>query len=257
MAQKKKKRVESPKPAPPSAPPAPEKSKRSIGIFVAVGILILAGAAAFYLFRFRSSVASGAFKNYNVLFITLDTTRADHLPIYGYDRVKTPSLDRLGSSSFVFDDAISHVPLTLPSHTAMLTGMLPISNGMRDNAGFFLDQKITTLPEILKSKGYATSAFISAFVLDSRWQLNQGFDLYYDNFNLEEFKQLNPQDAQRKAEETEAEAEHWLESNKNHPFFSWVHFYDPHEPYDPPEPFKSEYPDRPYDGEIAYMDVYM
>ncbi len=218
---------------------------------------VLAIAAALFFLKSTRKLQTGDYKNFNVLLITLDTTRADHLPMYGYDKVKTPGLERLSDESFVFEDAISHVPLTLPSHTSMLTGLLPISHGIRDNAGFFLDQGITTLPEILKSNGYATSAFVSAFVLDSRWQLNQGFDFYYDNFNLEEFKQLNPQDAQRPAEETEIEAEHWLESHKNKPFFSWVHFYDPHDPYDPPEPFRANYQENPYDGEIAYMDVYI
>jgi len=253
MSQKKNKKTDPPKSFAQAG--TSKKSKKPI-LLVLAAVAAIAGISVLFL-QYRKQITPGEFADYNVLFITLDTTRADHLPMYGYDQVKTPSLDRIAATSYVFEDAISHVPLTLPAHTSMLTSMLPISSGMRDNAGFFLDQNVLTLPEVFKTKGYATSAFVSAFVLDSRWQLNQGFDLYYDNFNLEEFKQLNPQDAQRRAEETEAEAEHWLEANKSRRFFSWVHFYDPHEPYDPPEPFKTEYADRPYDGEIAYMDVYV
>ena len=259
MASKKSKK-EPARPArqevtPAPSPAAPKSSRNKILIaLVAAGILL--GGGIFFFMLTSKTLQSGVYKDYNILLITLDTTRADHLPMYGYKEVKTPNLDKLADNSFVFQDAIAHAPLTLPSHTSMLTGLLPISHGVRDNAGFFLDPKVTTLPELLKSKGYATSAFVSAFVLDSRWQLNQGFDFYYDNFNLEEFKQLNPQDAQRPAEETALEAEHWLESHKDGPFFSWVHFYDPHDPYTPPEPFKSEYQNA-YDGEIAYTDVYV
>ena len=221
---------------------------------------ILSGAAAFtvagiaFFLSSKPELKAGAFKDFNVLLITLDTTRADHLPIYGYTGVKTPNLDSLASESYVFEDAVSHVPLTLPAHTSILTGMLPVAHGIRDNAGFFVDQELVTLPEVLKAKGYSTSAFVSAFVLDSRWQLNQGFDLYHDYFSLEEFNQLTPQEAQRSAEETASEAAQWLQNLKDGPFFSWVHFYDPHDPYDPPEPFKTEYSSRLYDGEIAYMD---
>jgi arylsulfatase A-like enzyme/tetratricopeptide (TPR) repeat protein len=220
-----------------------------------IGILVVSAAGGFFWIRSKGrAITSGAFKNYNVLLITTDTTRADHLPMYGYSGVKTPELDKLAGQSVIFDNAISQAPLTLPSHTTMMTGLLPIANGVRDNGGFFVDKKITTLAELLKTKGYSTSAFVSSFVLDSRWQLDQGFDLYYDNFNLAEFKELNPQEAQRPAGETAAEFIEWLKVHNQGPFFSWVHFYDPHEPYNPPEPFKTEYASSLYDGEIAYMD---
>jgi arylsulfatase A-like enzyme/Tfp pilus assembly protein PilF len=251
MANKKKRKIEVPQ-----AKVSKPRTNRWKILLPAVAVIAL-GISVFFYFRTPRKIQSGAFKDFNLLMITLDTTRADHLPMYGYKQVKTPNLDALARESYIFEDAIAHAPLTLPSHASMLTGLLPISHGIRDNAGFFLDQKVTTLPEILKSKGYATSAFVSAFVLDSRWKLNQGFDFYYDNFNLEEFKQLNPQDAQRPAEETTAEALHWLDAHAKQRFFSWVHFYDAHDPYTPPDPFKTEYADNPYDGEIAYMDVYV
>lgn len=213
--------------------------------------------SGFYWINYRGSLglSQGSFKDFNAILITFDTTRADHLPIYGYKGVKTPEIDQFAKDCFIFDDAVSQVPLTLPSHVSMMTGLLPMANGVRDNSGFILDDRITTLAEILKANGYSTSAFVSSFVLDSRWNLDQGFDFYYDNFNLAEFKELNAQDAQRSSEETVSEFEEWLETHKGKTFFSWIHFYDPHEPYTPPEPYKSVYRSNPYDGEIAYMDA--
>lgn len=215
---------------------------------------------ALFLLQAASALASsrpispGDYKGYNVLLVTLDTTRADRLPMYGYSGVETPSLTRFAADAFVFEDAISHIPLTLPSHTSIMTGLLPPQHGVRDNSGYFLDEKFKTLAEYFHEKGYQTSAFVSSFVLESRWKLNQGFDFYYDYFNLAEYRDINPRDIQRRGEETEAEAAQWLISHKAKPFFCWVHFYDPHDPYDPPEPYKTRYSDRLYDGEIAYMD---
>jgi arylsulfatase A-like enzyme/tetratricopeptide (TPR) repeat protein len=201
------------------------------------GILVIAAVAAVFRSQrfFPPHVASGALKGGNVLLVTLDTTRADHLPAYGYKGVATPGLDRLAETGYIFEDAIAHVPLTLPSHTS-----------------FLLDPKIASLATILKAQGYATSAFVSAFVLDSRWGLNRGFDTYVDRFN--QFREVNRDQVQRRAEETEAEVEKWLPSHTDRPFFCWVHFYDPHEPYDPPEPYATRYAQNRYDGEIAYMD---
>ncbi len=220
-----------------------------------VGLVLLAGGAILYSCSDRLHApryASGSLKDDNVLLITLDTTRADHLPVYGYKNVKTPGLDRLAETSLIFDDAIAQVPLTLPSHTSILTGQLPIGHGVRDNEGYLVDPKITSLAAILKTGGYATAAFVSAFVLDSRFGLNQGFDSYFDRFDA--YREVNRDEIQRNAEETEAEVEKWLPANKDKRFFCWVHFYDPHEPYDPPEPYASTYASNRYDGEIAYMD---
>jgi arylsulfatase A-like enzyme/tetratricopeptide (TPR) repeat protein len=257
----KKKNKQKPKPVQTSLPSIPVQkpaNKSRFFWFAAVIIVVALGIGLYYKSRIFSNLkAPGSYKDYNILLITLDTLRADRLPVYGYNGVKTPNLDRLTSESFVFDDAVSHVPLTLPSHTSMLTGRLPIGHGVRDNAGFLLDPEELTLSEVLKDNGYATSAFVSAFVLDSRWQLNQGFDMYYDDFNLAQFQDVNPGDIQRKAEDTEIEAVHWLETNKNRKFFSWVHYYDPHDPYEPPEPYKTQYANNPYDGEIAYTDEYV
>src|SRR5687768_16707566 len=126
-------------------------------------------AALLFLYLRPGKVKPGAYKDFNVLLITLDTTRADRLPIYGYKGVETPNLNRLAQRSYVFDDALAHVPLTLPSHASMLTGLLPMTHGVRDNAGSLLSPGIETLPEVLRANGYRTVAFISSFVLDSRW----------------------------------------------------------------------------------------
>ena len=224
---------------------------------VPVILVLLSLAVVLTVVRIRSAraVKEGQYRNYNVLLITLDTTRADHLPAYGYTALRAPNLDRFAGESFVFDDAFAQVPLTLPSHVSMMTGRLPISHGVRDNAGFVLNQKEITLAEILKGAGYATGAFVSAAVVESQWQLNQGFDTYDDRFQSVPDQDANPDDIQqRRAGETEARFEDWLQSHRDGKFLAWVHYYDPHDPYDPPEPYKTEYASHPYDGEIAYTD---
>jgi arylsulfatase A-like enzyme/Tfp pilus assembly protein PilF len=183
--------------------------------------------------------------------VTIDTLRADHLSAYGYTNGKTPAMERLASESLIFEDAIAHTPMTLPSHASILTGALPMAHGIRDNAGYRLDSSAITLAEILKEHGYNTGAFVSAFVLDSQFGLDQGFNVYSDSFSLAR-PRVNNTDTQRIAEETQAEADIWIKQNANQKFFLWVHYYDPHDPYDPPDPFKNS--SSPYDGEIAYTD---
>jgi arylsulfatase A-like enzyme/Tfp pilus assembly protein PilF len=202
----------------------------------------------------QAPTTPGAYAGYNVLLVTIDTLRADHLPMYGYSKVVTPNLDALAAESLVFNDAISPVPLTLPSHTTMLSGLLPLTHGIPDNGAFLVDPKITTLQVLLKEKGYTTAAFVSSFVLDSRWQLNRGFDTYYDEFILPDLNSANPALLQRPGGDTEAQVERWLDGKRDRPFFLWVHLYDPHQPYAAPEPYRSRYQDSPYDAEIAYTD---
>jgi arylsulfatase A-like enzyme/tetratricopeptide (TPR) repeat protein len=216
-------------------------------------IIFLAAFIFFWKFRKESTPKFGDFADYNLLLVTIDTLRADHLPAYGYTKIQTPNLDRLANESFVFDDVIAQVPMTLPSHTSILTGLLPPAHGVRDNAGFILDPKVTTLAETLKSKNYKTAAFISAFVLHSQFGLAQGFDLYSDNFSLVQAN-VDSSHVSRRAEETELEVDNWLKKNSDQKFFLWVHYYDPHDPYDPPEPYKTEYASSLYDGEISYTD---
>ncbi len=196
----------------------------------------------------------------NIIFFTIDTLRADHLECYGYDRVKTPNINQLASEGILFEHNIAQAPLTLPSHSSIFTGTHPLYHGIRDNGGFYLEENHVTLAEALKSKGYSTGAFVGAFVLDSRWGLDQGFDYYYDNFDLTKYKTVSLDSVQRRGDEVLAEAFKWLEKNSHDKFFAWIHLYDPHTPYNPPEPYKTQYKGMRfglYDGEIAYVDLLM
>ncbi|MFC2164406.1 sulfatase-like hydrolase/transferase [Acidobacteriota bacterium] len=196
----------------------------------------------------------------NIVLFTIDTLRADHLECYGYGGVKTPQINQLASEGVLFEHNIVQTPLTLPSHSSIFTGTYPLYHGIRDNGGFYLDESQITLAESLKEEGYTTGAFVAAFVLDSRWQLDQGFDHYFDNFDLTKYKKVSLDAVQRRGDEVLEETYRWLGENQQQKFFAWIHLYDPHTPYDPPEPYKTEYGGRPYglyDGEIAYVDQLM
>jgi arylsulfatase A-like enzyme/tetratricopeptide (TPR) repeat protein len=196
----------------------------------------------------------------NVIIFTIDTLRADHLECYGYVGVQTPQINQLAHEGILFEHSIVQTPLTLPSHSSIFTGTYPIYHGIRDNGGFYLDQKHITLAEAMKVQGYTTAGFVAAFVLDSKWGLDQGFDHYYDNFDLTKYKTISLDSVQRRGDEVLAEVYRWLGENQHQKFFAWIHLYDPHTPYDPPEPYKSQYTGkryRLYDGEIAYTDQLM
>jgi arylsulfatase A-like enzyme/tetratricopeptide (TPR) repeat protein len=192
--------------------------------------------------------------SYNILLITLDTTRADHLGCYGYASAKTPNLDRLAGEGIRFARVYCPAPLTLPSHASIMTGLYPVAHGVRNN-GHDLPSGIRTLAEILKGRSYSTAAFVSSFSVDSRFGLDRGFDVYDDTFRSE--LPFKTQNAERRAEETFSKFSRWLENNGKSRFFGWVHYFDPHLPYDPPSPYKEEFKGNPYDGEIAYMDRYV
>ena len=209
---------------------------------------------------FRSMLSPVKLEELNIILFTIDTLRADHLECYGYDKVKTPQINRLANEGILFEHNIVQAPLTLPSHSSILTGTYPLHHGIRDNGGFYLDENHLTLAESLKNKGYATGAFVGAFVLDSRWGLDQGFDYYYDNFDLTKYKKVSLDSVQRRGDEVLAEVYKWVENQAQQKFFAWIHLYDPHTPYDPPEPYKTEYKGSRfglYDGEIAYVDQLM
>jgi arylsulfatase A-like enzyme/Tfp pilus assembly protein PilF len=191
-------------------------------------------------------------ERYNVLLISIDTCRADHLGCYGYEPIRTPNIDRLAEEGFLFKKATSEVPLTLPSHTCILTGLLPITNGVRDNGTFVLSDQFTTLAEMFSEEGYSTGAFVATFVLDSRFGLAQGFEAYSDDMESGSQKSafLWPE---RRADAVNDTALKWFDEVRE-PFFAFVHYYDPHDPYDPPEPYATAYAESPYDGEIAYTD---
>ena len=209
---------------------------------------------------FQSMLSPVKIEELNIILFTIDTLRADHLECYGYDKVKSPQINRLANEGILFEHNIVQAPLTLPSHSSILTGTYPLHHGIRDNGGFYLDENHLTLAESLKNKGYATGAFVGAFVLDSRWGLDQGFDYYYDNFDLTKYKTVSLASVQRRGDEVLAEVYKWVENQSQQKFFAWIHLYDPHTPYDPPEPYKTEYRGSHfglYDGEIAYVDQLM
>ena len=188
----------------------------------------------------------------NVLLVTMDTTRADRLGCYGYKRAKTPNLDNLAAKGVEFLNVTCQVPLTTPSHCSILTGTYPLYHQVRNNGTYILSPALVTLAEVLGGKGFATAAFVSSFTVDSRFGLDQGFEVYDDKFaEAQAFKALN---SERKAEKTFEAFSRWLGKNQARSFFCWVHFYDPHLPYDPPAPYNVEFADSLYDGEIAYMD---
>ncbi len=192
----------------------------------------------------------------NLLLVTIDTVRADHLGCYGYKRIQTPYIDLLASEGVRFKTAVAQVPLTLPSHCTILTGTYPAYHGVRDNVGYRLSESKTTLAKILKGQGYQTAAFIGAFVLNSKFGLSQGFDEYDDRIAGSSRSGLvvNLNSVERPAGEVITHALGWLDARTGSRFFMWIHLYDPHDPYEPPSPYANRYKDRPYDGEIAYAD---
>jgi arylsulfatase A-like enzyme/Tfp pilus assembly protein PilF len=188
----------------------------------------------------------------NVIVITLDTTRADHLAAYGYKDVKTPNIDALAQRGVLFEQAITPVPLTLPSHTSIFTGQYPIHHGVRNNGTFRVPEEAVTMAEILKSRGFHTGAVIGAFVLDSKYGLDQGFDTYDDNLHGGKKGPMFMFDERPGRMVTDA-ALAWLK-DRPAPFFLWLHYFDVHANYEPPPPFDVLYDKRPYDGEIAGVD---
>ena len=190
----------------------------------------------------------------NVLLVTIDTMRADHLGCYGYKAIQTPTIDALARDGVLFPMAISQVPLTLPSHAAILTGTYPFHNGLQDFTAPPLSEKFRTLAEAFHDHGYATGAVVSSFVLDRSWGLARGFDYYDDHFAGSSYLKKNLALVERRADASVNAALAWLARHRSRPFFFWLHLYDPHSPYDPPEPFYSQYRGREYDGEIAHTD---
>ena len=190
----------------------------------------------------------------NIILITIDTVRADHVGCYGAKNVETPTLDSLAHDGIVFERAISQVPLTWPSHTVILTGTYPFQNGVQDFTGTPLEPRFRSVAQAFKDHGYRTGAVVSSFVLDRSWGLARGFDFYDDAFSPEQFKNRDLGLVERPAGESVTRALTWLQKSPRRPFFFWLHLYDPHSPYEPPEPYRSRFRDRPYDGEIAYAD---
>jgi len=190
----------------------------------------------------------------NVILITIDTVRADHLGCYGNKQIRTPNLDALAHDGIVFELAISQVPLTWPSHAVILTGTYPFQNGVQDFTGQPLEPRFRSVAQAFQKQGYATGAVVSAFVLDRSWGLARGFDFYDDAFDPRAFAHRDLGLVDRRAGESVTRGLSWLQKNPRRPFFFWLHLYDPHSPYDPPEPYRTQYHGHLYDGEIAYAD---
>ena len=228
--------------------PPRRRSLAWLGIAAAVAV----GAGIYFAGRGLGKSGVKRDGRLNVLLVTLDTTRADRLGCYGYTGGKTPNLDALAAAGVLFQNVYAQVPLTLPSHCSIMTGTTPITHGIHNNGGYVLSPERTTLAEILKARGFRTAAFVASFSVDSRFGLDQGFDVYDDSF--ETGLPLKSANSERRADRVAALFTVWFENQSGEPFFAWVHFYDPHLPYRPPAPYDREFLNNPYDGEVAFMD---
>ena len=212
-----------------------------------LSFILLVGAGIWFALQQRSSVSGIR----HIVLISLDTCRADHLSCYGYVRPTTPHIDALAKQGFLFSHAMTPIPVTLPAHASMLTGTIPPHHGKHENKDVYFDPSHVTLAALLKTKGYRTGAFVGSQVLNSQFGLNRGFDTYGDQFAQ---KVRNISQSQRRAGEVNRAAFAWLEKQKDHSVFLFLHYYDPHDPYKPPEPFAATFQESPYAGEIAYTD---
>ena len=185
-----------------------------------------------------------------IILISIDTLRADHLPVYGYTALDTPAIDALAADGVVFEHAYSHTPQTLPAHTSMFTGKLPFEHGVRDNLGFNVDDEETLLPDLLAAQGYTSAAVVSSYVLRKDVGLARAFDVYDDEMPVAS-PEMSIAQVQRDGSDSLEVADRWLDTTDASPFFLFLHLYDPHKPYSPPDRF-AHY--GPYDGEIAYAD---
>lgn len=194
----------------------------------------------------------------NILLITIDTLRADALGFAGNPEAVTPLLDRLAAQGVVYDNAHAHAVVTLPSHASILTGLHPYEHGIRNNSGFVLPERIPTAATLLAAKGFTTAAFVAAFPLDARFGLARGFDVYDDRYPEGSHAAENAFTmAERRGDEVVEAALEWWRAHAGERRFLWVHLFDPHAPYRPPEPFASRFAGRPYHGEVAAVDSFL
>jgi arylsulfatase A-like enzyme/Flp pilus assembly protein TadD len=216
--------------------------------------LLLIGAGAFALRHFLLPAVRHE-AGLSVLLISIDTLRADALGAYGRAGAETPRIDRLAAEGVRFETVRAHNVVTLPSHANILSGRYPFEHGVRDNTGFRFPKDVPTLATLLKEHGYRTAAFVSAFVLDSRFGLDRGFDVYDDRLGGTEVRSefLVPE---RHAVKTVAAAAEWLAGQgADVPRFVFLHLYEPHFPYEPPEPYRTRFAAEPYRGEVAAADA--
>src|SRR5947199_6115251 len=200
------------------------------------------------------SPAAQISRDANVVLITIDTTRADHLSCYSAHGAKTPHLDALAARGVRFTHATAQVPLTLPSHACIMTGTYPPVNGLRDMGGFILEKNHPTIASIARTAGFETAAFVGSRVLSKHFGLSNGFATYDDDMSGQTEEGLPGVFPERRASVVTDRALQWLKKNGGRKFFLWAHYYDPHAPYNPPEPYKRTYAHDLYSGEIANMD---
>jgi arylsulfatase A-like enzyme/Tfp pilus assembly protein PilF len=214
-------------------------------ILILAALAVGLAAAGGWRYARASAPVSGP-----IIVISIDTLRADHLPAYGYTKVRTPAIDALAADGVVFQRAYSHAPQTLPAHAALLSGRLPFDNGVRDNVGFTIGKDVRLLPEMLRDRGFATGGVVSAFVLRKETGISQGFD-FFDGDMTAPTADTTIGEVQRDGMVSEGIAEKWLDRVGTSRAFLFLHLYEPHKPYAPPERFAAF---APYDGEIAYAD---
>ena len=193
----------------------------------------------------------------NIILITLDTTRADVMGAYGGNPQATPAFDALASEGLLLDRAYTVTPLTIPAHSSLFTGLWPPRHGVRDNGDFFLSEGADTLAEHLLAQGYETMASVSAQVTSHHWGFAQGFNAFFDDMGSSQEAESNRWKVERPGESAMDDAVAWLEDRKtpDQPFFAWVHLFDAHHPYVPPQPYKSRFAGKPYLGEVATADA--
>ena len=220
-----------------------------------IALAVAAVAVGCGIWHFSSRAGRPGKNIRNVLLISIDTCRADSLGCYGNSPQATPNVDALARDGVLFKSVITPFPMTLPAHCSMLTGTYPETHGVRGNDCRLGDANVT-LAKVLRTAGYQTAAFVGGFPLAARFGLNQGFQTYDDQFH----KGKDGDEPERKAEEVSRPAMAWLEEHGDQPFFLFLHYYDPHFPYDPPPPFPvhlrrrdrlCRYVDRQGHGQIA------
>ncbi len=231
--------------------PEPASRRPRSGRVPGTVLLVIAVCAAVFLLRPRTLPRDPGL---SVLLISIDTLRADALGSYGNQKVQTPWMDRLAKDGVRFARAHAHNVVTLPSHSNILSGQYPLTHTVRDNTGFRFPPDQETLATLLRARGFSTGAFVSAFVLDSRFGLDRGFDVYDDQTAAIE-RQGPFMVPDRKGVETVARAAKWIEAQGDRQFFAFVHLYDPHFPYQAAEPFGSRHRDDPYYGEVEAVDA--
>ena len=225
------------------------KARRPQSSFVIFVIFVTFVMSAWAVYR--RLVPSYSAADGPVILISIDTLRADHLPAYGYTKVRTPNIDALAAAGTLFERAYAHAPQTLPAHASILSGQLPFEHGVRDNVGFTVKPGQWFVQRGLQERGWPTGGFVSAYGLRAAVGLNQGFDTYDSELPPASGERSIGQ-VQRGGENTLAAAEKWLNGrDPRKPFFLFLHLYEPHKPYVPPPRFSSY---EPYDGEIAYAD---